>query len=289
MELLLFKTLWGHNGSYDAAATEAVAAGFDGLEARVPMSSAGMDSLLQTLEEHGLHYIGEVVTGGDYVPASAASPSDHLQDMDRALSNARSLGARFVNCIAGYDAWSLDDSVDFLARAMGLGERHGVQLSFETHRSRILFNPWVTQQILERLPALRVTCDFSHWCVVCERLLDTEQSVLDAVVQRAHHVHARVGYDQGPQVPHPAAPEYAQALQAHQRWWTQIWEAQRLRGVETSTMTPEFGPDGYLHRLPFTGVPVADLWQINCWMADTERARFRAYRDGQPGTAGESR
>ncbi len=40
-------------------------------------------------------------------------------------------------------------------------------------------------------------------------------------------------------------------------------------------MTPEFGPDGYLHQLPFTAQPVADLAEINTWMAGRQRARFR--------------
>jgi hypothetical protein len=36
------------------------------------------------------------------------------------------------------------------------------------------------------------------------------------------HIHARVGYAQGPQVPDPRAPEYQAALVAHERWWDQI-------------------------------------------------------------------
>jgi hypothetical protein len=42
-------------------------------------------------------------------------------------------------------------------------------------------------------------------------LLDDDQ---DAVEEAARHAHTsmRVGYPQGPQVPHPAAPEYADAL-----------------------------------------------------------------------------
>ena len=32
-------------------------------------------------------------------------------------------------------------------------------------------------------------------------------------------------------------------------------------------MTPEFGPDGYLHTLPYKKAPVADLDNINRWMA----------------------
>jgi hypothetical protein len=39
-------------------------------------------------------------------------------------------------------------------------------------------------------------------------------------------------------------------------------------------MTPEFGPDGYLHCLPFTNAPVADLWQINRWVGERQRDHF---------------
>ncbi len=42
------------------------------------------------------------------------------------------------------------------------------------------------------------------------------------------------------------------------------------------TVTPEFGPDGYLHAAPFTARPVADLDQINRWMAAHLRQRFDA-------------
>ena len=98
--------------------------------------------------------------------------------------------------------------------------------------------------------------------------------VIEAIAANVHHIHARVGYDQGPQVPHPAAPEYANALEAHQRWWQLIWETQQRNGYTLTTMTPEFGPDGYLHHLPFSNKPVADLRQINQWMMQIERRRF---------------
>jgi len=75
-------------------------------------------------------------------------------------------------------------------------------------------------------------------------------------------------------VPHPAAPIHREALEAHERWWTQIWRNQSARGLTVSTLTPEFGPDGYLHSLPFTNVPVADLTQINHWMAGREKRLF---------------
>jgi hypothetical protein len=46
------------------------------------------------------------------------------------------------------------------------------------------------------------------------------------------------------------------------------------RGYQHTTLTPEFGPDGYLHHLPFTNVPVADLWSLNAWMAQREQQHF---------------
>jgi hypothetical protein len=107
--------------------------------------------------------------------------------------------------------------------------------------------------------------------------MDTELDVLSRLAPYAHHIHARVGYDQGPQVPHPGAPEYEYALRAHQSWWEKIWRQQIERGKTFSTMTPEFGPDGYLHELPFSRQPVADLWELNRWMGNEERRHFGEY------------
>ena len=58
---------------------------------------------------------------------------------------------------------------------------------------------------------------------------------------------------------------------------SRAWQSQRGRGMAACTMTPEFGPDGYLHAAPFTGVPVADLDQINAWMGARLRHQFGAF------------
>ena len=48
-----------------------------------------------------------------------------------------------------------------------------------------------------------------------------------------------------------------------------------------TTLTPEFGPDGYTHLLPFTQAPVADTWGLNQWMARAEREHFAQWRAAQ--------
>ena len=110
-----------------------------------------------------------------------------------------------------------------------------------------------------------------------QRLLDDPSDDFSAFIDRVHHVQARVGYDQGPQVPHPAAPEYQPALAFAERFWQQVWHSQRQRGYPQTTLTPEFGADGYLHHLPFTNVPVADLWSLNAWMAARQQAHFQQF------------
>ncbi|MFU8813997.1 MAG: sugar phosphate isomerase/epimerase family protein [Pseudomonadales bacterium] len=274
MQLALFKTLWGHVGPAHDGARLAAEAGFQGLEAPVPADDADREALAQALAAHGLDLICEICTAGSYVPDRHATPEEHLADLERKIRNGLALAPRFFNVMGGCDAWSVDTQVEFFGHASEIAGRHGVLCSFETHRGRSFFNPWVTRDVLRQLPGLPITCDFSHWVVVCERLMDSEWDVITEVAAHAHHIHARVGYDQGPQVPHPAAPEYAAALASHERCWEALWASQRQRGYAVTTMTPEFGPDGYLHCLPFTNAPVADLWQVNRWIGERQRGHF---------------
>jgi len=279
MQFALFKTLWGHEGSIAEGARLAAEAGFQGIEAPTPADDDNATQLAQALAEQQLDYIAEICTTGSYVPERQATPQQHLDDLSRKIEHGIPLKPRFFNVMGGCDAWPLDTQIQFFSAAQKLADSHGVICSFETHRGRSFFNPWITRDVLREIPSLRITCDFSHWAVVCERLMDSEWDVIAEVAEKAHHVHGRVGYDQGPQVPHPAAPEYLAALESHERCWTAIWEAQQRHGYDISTMTPEFGPDGYLHCLPFTNAPVADLWQINRWIGERQRVRFEDWQN----------
>lgn len=277
MKLQTFASAWTF-GSLQACRAEVQAGHFDGVEAPAPLSPALARQLRRELEGSGTPFIAEVCTGGDYAPRSSVPVAQHLSDFEVQCARGVESGAQLVNCLAGSDSWPLARAIEFLGRALDLGASLGAQLTFETHRGRPTFHPWATAELLRALPSLRLTCDFSHWCVVTERLLDDE-GPLEAAIARASHVHARVGYAQGPQVPHPAAPEFARELEAHEGWWMRIWRTLRDRGAAVVTMTPEFGPDGYLHRLPFTDAPVADLSEINRWMAARQHARFRGFAE----------
>lgn len=277
MKLEIFRTLWGYTASKTQALEELLEAGFDGMEARLPLSAAERAEFAAFLRANQVPYISTVFTAYDVLPEQSATVAEHLTDLDKKLGWASELSPRFVNVLAGNDRWQLPQQVEFFGQALELARKHGQLCAFETHRSRSLFNPWVTLELIRQLPDLRFTSDISHWIVTCERLLNDPEDDLSAFVERVHHIQARVGYDQGPQVPHPAAPEYAKELAFHQQHWEAIWRSQQERGYQATTLTPEFGADGYLHHLPFTNVPVADLWSLNTWMGKTEREHFQSF------------
>jgi hypothetical protein len=91
---------------------------------------------------------------------------------------------------------------------------------------------------------------------------------------RAIHIHARVGYEESPQVPDPSAPEYREYLERFEGWWDRIRGCREKAGAERLTVTPEYGPPGYLQTLPHTRQPVADLWEVCLWAANRLLGRW---------------
>jgi hypothetical protein len=285
MKIDLFRSLWGWQGDWAQCAAELRAVGCVGVEARLPTDPDAVRALRHSLQQEDLAYIAVVFTGGDVIPAQRWTMEQHWDRLRGALDVAQVAQPRFLNVLPGNDRWSLEQQVAFFGRAQELADEAGLVCSFETHRATSLYSPWVTLDVIAQLPQLRFTTDISHWVVVCERLLNDPVDDLAPFIERVHHVQARVGYAQGPQVPHPAAPEYAGELAFHQVVWERVWASQRDRGYAVTTLTPEFGPDGYTHRLPFTQAPIADVWALNQWMTRTEAEHFARWTATAPGTA----
>ena len=161
----------------------------------------------ELLDRYGFEFIARIFTAGDALDG-------HLESFRRQLAEAQGLRPRLVNSHSGLDACTESESERFFAVALDIASRMGAAVAHETHRGRVLFNPWVTRRLLARLEGLRLCCDFSHWVSVAERLLDDQIEVLRQYAARCDHLHARVGYEQGPQVPDPRAPEYQPHLEA---------------------------------------------------------------------------
>jgi sugar phosphate isomerase/epimerase len=270
-QLKVFYSMWGFTGGWHEAIARATTSGFDGLEVNLMHPSlAGLTpvQLKDALEASQLDLVVELISGGDYVPNLAISPEQHLAELADQLPRAERLQPERITLITGSDCWSDAIQDRFLEELLNLVEACNCPVSLETHRSRSLFNPWAIAGRLARHPRLRLTADLSHWCAVSERLITPELDLIRAMADRVDHIHARVGHAQGPSVSHPFAPESRDALEAHRLCWALFINSQISRGVKRPSITPEFGPDGYLPTLPFTNMPVADLLEINTSMAE---------------------
>jgi hypothetical protein len=230
---------------------------------------------LRFLKEAPFQWVPQIFSH-DFNPGG--SVREHLDSLREQIEECLAQEPLFFNAQSGSDAWSAAEAEEFYGRAIDLEKRIGVPVAHETHRQRYFATPWQTRHILQRFPELRITGDLSHWVCVCERLLPDLGEIVALAAQHCHHLHARVGFAEGPQVPDPSAPEYAAPLAAHEAWWDQIWRSQKERGFARSTLTPEFGPPPYMQTLPHTDVPVADLAAVCDWMAQRQRDRFARAR-----------
>ncbi|MCK6488840.1 MAG: TIM barrel protein [Planctomycetes bacterium] len=267
MELHLYRHLWGVGPANDAVLGAIAGEGiYTGIETGLP-AEADEGPFRDLLARHRLRYLAMAFTAG-------ADPAAHLAALRADLARARRLGAVLVNVHSGSDAWDQRTAAAFLRDAVAAGRDSGLAVVHETHRGRILFHPRLSAELCEQVPGLELCADFSHFAVVCERHPD--DSELAALLPRVRRIHARVGHPEGPQVNDPRAPEHRDSVAAHERWWDAIWAAQRAAGQAVTTLTPEFGPPGYLQTLPYTGQPVADLAAVCAWQARRQRERFAA-------------
>ncbi len=250
-----------------------------------PFNAFGSEKALarQLLAKHGLVSVCQIHTCG--YPIAAYDVDAHLASFRAMAAEAQEMGAVLVNSHTGLDAWSLADATRFFRAQVQFERTLPFKVVHETHRRRVFFNPWITRDVLQAVPEVNVNADFSHWAVVGERLYDDPadgaagwnwRGVLESVIApRTLLVHARVGYAHGPQAPEPFAPEYADALAAHISWWDTI-AAARVKANEILYVEPEHGPAPYLHTLPYTNVPVADLWHVNTRVGEHLVAHFAA-------------
>lgn len=256
MELKLIKSTWGMQGTYEEIFKQIAEAGYNGVETILP--DPEQESIFrELLAKYDLDFIAQIHTSGNHI------------DTFRALvTRAATFNPQLIVSQSARDCMNWADQVMFFDQALAIEQQVGIPVAHETHRHRAMFTPWSTAALLKHFPDLKITADFSHWCCVCESLLEDQKDALQISIERAIHVHARVGFAQGPQVPHPGAPEYARELAVHEDWWRQIVNHQAAQGAKALTFTAEFGPPGYMPTLPFTNQPVTDLWDVCLWMAN---------------------
>jgi len=230
--------------------------GFDAVEIYLPAQPEAPSALARQVADHGLGLIAQIKTEGPCVEA-------HLESLEDRFTQAAATDPLLINSHTGSDVFSFEDNCRIFERACQLARQSGILFTQETHRSRPTGSGPATRAYLEALPDLRLNADFSHWFCVHESDLSDQPENLEAAIERAHHIHARVGFEEGPQVPDPLAPEWQFWTERHLALWRRIIDARRKSGTAWLTLTPEFGPPPYMPIEPYSQRPLADAWETN--------------------------
>jgi len=311
MKLRVFRTLWGVLAETDGdkagspvldleeALKEISRLGYDGVE--VPLKCVlflGKERFKSLVAKHNLKVIIMVFTDGPVAPGEGivfggpypgfTAPSNpgetdkkmlvdtHLKVFKEQVVAAQEFDPVLVNCHAMKDYFTEEMAEEFFNQALPWQDENKYNVMHETHRKRFLHSPWVTRGFVKKFPNLKMVADLSHW--VCVSETDPSDPDLTSVVEmyagQFKHTHCRVGYDHGPQVPDPRASAWLEYMEGHERWWDSIWRAAAEAGCQEITMTPEHGPPNYQVCDPQTNKPLADIWDVNHWIALRRQARF---------------
>jgi sugar phosphate isomerase/epimerase len=243
-------------------------AGYDGVEMGLPFDKKEKAEILHLLKEFDLSLVAQ------HWETIHPDPVLHKKIFRRHLLNLADANPVLINSQTGKDYFSFEENSELIELSFQIARETGVPVVHETHRGKFSFALHITRQYLERIADLELGLDMSHWCNVAESLLQDQKASLDLALARTRHIHARVGYAEGPQISDPRLPEWEEAVHFHLSSWDKVVENLRLTGKEYLTITPEFGPYPYMFHMPFTRMPVADQWDINLYMKDLLKERY---------------
>ncbi|HEY5462537.1 MAG TPA: sugar phosphate isomerase/epimerase [Hanamia sp.] len=270
MNTKFFAPKWGsENIAWKDFFPKAKNAGYDGIEFGIPFDfpTSTMDEIWNLASRHKMLLIPQ------HYDTYEANFSKHYDLYSAWLEKLKPYKAIKIDSQTGKDFFNFDQNYSLIKAAEKFTQETGVAIYHETHRNKFSFASHITKEYLEKIPSLQITLDISHWVCVAESFLDDQPEAVNLAIERTEHLHARVGYSEGPQVPDPRIPEWQQALQTHLTWWDKIAERKKKEN-DVLTITPEFGPLPYMVSLPGTGEPITNQWDVNVYMMNLLRKRY---------------
>lgn len=269
MNLKILCPQWGSEHLENEVFLEKVKqAGYDGIDAPIPENKNERLRLIHLLEDYKLQMVShQHQAKGDNFYAFCKSFEYYLE-----LSTETN--PILINSHSGRDWFSLEEQLKVLEIAESFSNKHNIRIAHETHRGRIGYCPQNMQEIFLRNKTISITSDFSHWVCVTESYLENFQEVLGEAIQRTIHVHARVGFPEGPQIPDPRLPYWSESVDFFMNLWKRIIEQQKHIGTNELTITCEFGPVPYMWTSAPNNNPVVSQWGINVYMMQLLRKTF---------------
>lgn len=270
MKIDFFCPRWGSELlSWETFSQQVKGEGYDGIEYAIAnnVTEKELDAIWNIIEKQDLKMIPQFYESGD------AEFSRHYDLYSAWLERISQYPCMRINSQTGRDFYSFEQNLFLIEAASRFTEKTGTQLAHETHRNKCLFAAHISKTYFEKVPELKITLDASHWVCVAESFLEDQGKAMELAIERTDHIHARVGYPQGPQIPDPRVPDWQEAVAVHLDWWDRVVE-RKTKEMKALSITAEFGPYPYMVHLPQTNAPISNQWEVNAYMIKLLKNRY---------------
>lgn len=273
MKIKILSPQWGHEHLPIRQFLDKIRTnGYDGVDTWIPQNQDDKRILFDYLQKHEMHIVShQHRAAGNTFKEFKASFIENLQECAEP-------GPLLINSHTGRDYFSFAQNLELVDAAQEFSAKTGIRVVHETHRGRLGYSPQMTSEFFAARPDFRITADFSHWVCVTESMLENFTAILNEAITRSSYIHARVGFEQGPQVADPRAPEWTYALNKFLSWWDQIVSENAQKDCDILPVTTEFGPEPYMPKVSFSNRPMVNQFEINCYIKDLLINRYRHFR-----------
>lgn len=268
MEIKYICTNWGcEHLSAKEFLSNVLQNGYDGVEINFPDDelfivefNAELERIRNTINPNFIFIAQQVL------PNKKETVNEYIARITQRLEFLIQLKPNYINSHTGKDFYDFSDNCKIIEICNQLTRVSGIPIWHEIHRGRFSFHLKTLVSYLDIFPKINLISDFSHFCVVSESDLHDQSDLLSKIYPNIKHIHARIGFEQSPQVNNPFAPEWKTYLEQYLSWWKEIIAIQKNKKSAIFTITPEFGPFPYMPQEPFTKKPLSNQWEINLQM-----------------------
>lgn len=266
MKIKYLCTYWGcENLSPKEFLAKVISEGYTGVEINLPADKNFINEFSSELNKIRETVIPDFIFIAQQVLDHKIETADgYLKRIVDRLDFLFSLRPDAINSHTGKDFFEFNDNCRIIEITEQMSKKYNIPVLHEIHRGRFSFHLKTLFDYIGVFPDLKLIADFSHFCTVSESLLFDQADDLRKLYPNIHHIHARVGSSQSPQVNHPFAPEWKENLDLFVSWWQNIIDLNKNKGY--FTITPEFGPFPYMPQEPFTQNPLSNQWEVNIEM-----------------------
>lgn len=270
MQIQFFCPRWGSEQlDWNHFARKVKEAGYNGIEVGISrtITHAELEEIFSVATTYNLRIIAQ------QHDTFEADITTHCKAFRAWFEKIKPFSPLFVNSQTGKDFFTIPENKCLFTIADDYTKQTGIAVYHETHRSKCLFAAHVAAQYCKEIPSLQITFDMSHWVCVASSYLHDQPQAMQTAMEKTAHIHARVGYTEGAQVPNPFVPEWKEALAAHLSYWDVIINRRKVE-KKPVTITPEFGAFPYMLCLPGTEQPIANQWDLNVKMMHLLKERY---------------